>query len=652
MKKDGKTLSGFVKDKANAAIDMLSRKRSGKTPEERLVERVLEEVFKPPIVEEIIDGKKRSVYKFPEGRKAYINLNSEALEVNADVIEFPEGFETLGEGTLMSSRVMRVKFPSTIKDVHNFAFSHCDNLREVEFAGVTFNLEYNRQTEMRDDFFIVNGAAVLVSCKSNEVMMMDAKSRRCYFYKLERDEFDYNIHYEYNRQFNAIKKDFFSRVENDNAKEQAREDYVSYLKATGKVDRDKFKKYVSCLSKEDAELMLEAQIEAKARQDALREQSGLSAEERKNALRDSKNCSLRIGVLERHIGKMNKAQASDEIPKQRPLTSEELTKNKCCELFAQGIRAVMFETKYNKALAKGEIDHNTFTMQLVHNISEEDAQKMLGDIEQMLETTDKTSDKFAILCEEQSMLKERIELVKSAKARKNTSAVFVLESVPFMEEEGYTVFHGRTEVFRCMYYPKVENFSEDKKPCVFGIVATRGRGGDYDIKYGDLQRQKVYLQGSRKTMQEGFAEIGPIGVMKLKELPKEGRQKFIPNTGSFQGPAYEGLGKDRKGKMYPSGRMKGINKARTRKPYNPTSFVFKEVSDIEAKVSASETLRIIEDKDYYKQYVGNKQRTTTELPKPPVVTLLGVCPVEQCPRVAGMKNFAKRKTGASGTQRV
>ena len=70
--------------------------------------------------------------------------------------------------------------------------------------------------------------------------------------------------------------------------------------------------------------------------------------------------------------------------------------------------------------------------------------------------------------------------------------------------------------------------------------------------------------------------------------------------------------------------------------------VFKEVfaeSGIGAKVSASETLRIIEDFDYYKKYVENMKRIKKELPKPPVVTLLGVCPVEQCPRVAGMEKF-------------
>ena len=412
-----------------------------------------------------LGGKKRRILVVPEGiEELGYGACTEATSVQIAVL--PEGLERIAESAFYDTLVERVKFPSTIKDVDISAFSYCYNLKEIEFAGRRFKIKADRRENKQDRIFVENGALGLISSDSGNVMMMDPKTQLCYYYDLHMNKrtgsFDED-------QLDMIKMDFFARVAKEqeqreaeakqNAlREQAYKDYERVLKATGVVDYEKFKKYVSYLSKEDAKKELIAQTVEEERQDALLEQSGLSAEERKNALRDSGNCSLRISVLKRHIRAMDREEqkqatsgAEDANSTSKKKTIDDYIFEESTRLFGFGVGAIEAQKRYDEALANGELDHGAFG-HFVKMLSKKDAEQRLESVNEMIEVEDKSSEAYALLCDEKTALQERIETIDAvSKENKTINLIRSLETDSGFKEredisagfkaEGYTHDH-------------------------------------------------------------------------------------------------------------------------------------------------------------------------------------------------------------------
>ena len=389
-----------------------------------------------------IGGKKRRILVVPKGIEELGNgACTEATSVQ--IVVLPEGLERIAESAFYDTLVERVNFPSTIKDVHISAFSYCYNLKEIEFAGRRFKIKADRRENKQDRIFVENGALGLISSDSGNVMMMDPKTQLCYYYDLHMNKrtgsFDED-------QLDMIKLDFFARVAKEQKqreaeakqsalREQAREDYERVLKATGVVDYEKFKKYTSYLSKEDAKKELIAQTVEEERQDALLEQSGLSAEERKNALRDSANCSLRISALKRNIRAMDREEqkqatsgAEDANSTSKKATIDDLIFEESARLFEFGVGAIEAQKRYDEALANGELDHDAFN-RFVKMLSKKDAEQRLESVNEMVEVEDKSSEAYALLCDEKTALQERIETIDAvSKENKTRNLIRSLET--------------------------------------------------------------------------------------------------------------------------------------------------------------------------------------------------------------------------------
>ena len=412
-----------------------------------------------------LGGKKYRILVVPEGiEELGYGACTEATSVQIAVL--PEGLERIAESAFYDTLVERVNFPSTIKDVDISAFSYCYNLKEIEFAGRRFKIKADRRENKQDRIFVENGALGLISSDSGNVMMMDPKTQLCYYYDLYMNKrtgsFDKD-------QLDMIKMDFFVRVAKEqeqreaeakqNAlREQAYKDYERVLKATGVVDYEKFKKYVSYLSKEDAKKELIAQTVEEERQDARLEQSGLSAEERKNALRDSGNCSLRISVLKRHIRAMDREEqkqatsgAEDANSTSKKKTIDDYIFEESTRLFGFGVGAIEAQKRYDEALANGELDHGAFN-RFVEMLSKKDAEQRLESVNEMIEVEDKSSEAYALLCDEKTALQERIETIDAvSKENKTINLIRSLETESGFKEredisagfkaEGYTHDH-------------------------------------------------------------------------------------------------------------------------------------------------------------------------------------------------------------------
>lgn len=389
---------------------------------------------------------------------------TEATSVQIAVL--PEGLERIAASAFYDTLVERVKFPSTIKDVDISAFSYCYNLKEIEFAGRRFKIKADRRENKQDRIFVENGALGLISSDSGNVMMMDPKTQLCYYYDLDMNKRTGSFDVE---QLDMIKMDFFARVAKEQEqreaeakqsalREQAYEDYESDLIANKVVNYQKFKKYVSYLSKEDAEDMLKAQIDAKSIQDALLEQSGHSAEERNKALIDSANCSTRIIALQLNIRAMDREEqkqatsgAEDANSTSKKATIDDLIFEESARLFEFGVGAIEAQKRYDEALANGELDHDAFE-HFVKMLSKKDAEQRLESVNEMIEGEDKSSGAYALLCDEKTALQERIETIDAvSKENKTRNLIRSLETDSGFKEredisagfkaEGYTHDH-------------------------------------------------------------------------------------------------------------------------------------------------------------------------------------------------------------------